>query len=682
MIYTDLPIQNVGDDELNRVAFAKNLGNLINNYKGNECLVLGLIGKWGSGKTSLINLTLNELDKNIIIKFDPWLFSEQKNLILNFFNELTCGLKSTKQNNGFEWKAVSDNLQKLVKYIKPDEVSLNINPLNLGGVNAVYHTGSDERSDGSLEDLKSKINSHLEKLDHRIIVVIDNIDRLNRSEVKEIFQLVKSLADFKNIIYILSFDKEVVLKSLKDYVFSPEVFLEKIIQISIDVPKIEKYKLQEYFQKKLRELLDTKEVFSNEIIGKVSYNLSFFVENIRDVKRYLNNLSFYLDVIKSEVNIEDYLLITALQIFENPIYLDIKSNQELFVDNYNINHDKEEIEKDIEEIIKKKEKVDENIIRRILCKLFPKINHVYNNIYDNDYSGWEKDLKIASAKFFDRYFTLNIPENEISTVEFNHIINSKDYKSLENNILKIDQPEKIIDLLRRLNIECLDIPKEKIPMFIEFLFKKGDTLRTSNNRFNSYKDYLTLDLLKELIHRSEHPRFNIIKENTLKKGTSLFIPIWFLDGGGKDYLNEEQLKQMEKIILDKIHDCNKRGELLSCYHLNVILNYWSSIENKEVVKEFIKGVFKDENKTIKLINGFITEVEHVKLNIEDVFGNNSKLSPNYTERWSSITFDLITMKTLISLEYVIEQLNKKQYSTEHKELIEELKRQIEDDLKM
>lgn len=118
--------------------------------------------------------------------------------------------------------------------------------------------------------------------------------------------------------------------------------------------------------------------------------------------------------------------------------------------------------------------------------------------------------------------------------------------------------------------KCLDIPQEKIPLFIEFLFKKGDIIRPPYNRIDYY-DLLISDLLSKLVLRTENS-FNIIKENTLKKGTSLFIPIWFLDGEGKDYLNEEQLKQMEKIILDKIHDCNKRGELLSCYHLNVILN--------------------------------------------------------------------------------------------------------------
>ena len=71
MIYTDLPIQNVEEDELNRAEFAKNLGCLINNYKNEESLVLSLMGEWGSGKTSLINLTLNELYENIIIKFGP-----------------------------------------------------------------------------------------------------------------------------------------------------------------------------------------------------------------------------------------------------------------------------------------------------------------------------------------------------------------------------------------------------------------------------------------------------------------------------------------------------------------------------------------------------------------------------------------------------------------------------------
>lgn len=223
MIYTDLPIQSIEEDELNRVEFTKNLGNLINNYKKEECLVLSLMGEWGSGKTSLINLILNELSKNIIIRFDPWLFPEHEKLVLHFFNELSSHI--TFKDNSRQ-KRFRKNLKKLVNSLTLS-ASLTI-PLPLIGLTLSATKHSDNTSSyESLEKLKEDIDKDLDSLDSKIIIVIDNIDRLNKSEVKEIFQLVKSLADFKNIIYILSFDKKVVLESLDSYVSSPEIFLEK-----------------------------------------------------------------------------------------------------------------------------------------------------------------------------------------------------------------------------------------------------------------------------------------------------------------------------------------------------------------------------------------------------------------------------------------------------------------------
>ena len=277
MIYTDLPIQNVEEDELNRAEFAKNLGCLINNYKNEESLVLSLMGEWGSGKTSLINLTLNELYENIIIKFDPWLFSEQKNLVLNFFNELTYGLKSAELENDSKLKDVIDNLRKILKFIKPDTFSVSINPLNTVNITAEYKNDNNEQSDESLEKFKNEINNNLKGLkQQKIVIVIDNIDRLNKLEIKEIFQLVKSLADFKNIIYILSFDKEIVLKSLDDYVSSPDIFLEKIIQIPINIPETEDYRLQKYFEKELKKLFQEKDVdLEDENFLTLINNLSF-----------------------------------------------------------------------------------------------------------------------------------------------------------------------------------------------------------------------------------------------------------------------------------------------------------------------------------------------------------------------------------------------------------------------
>jgi len=91
MLNLDSPIQKVEDDKLNRGRFTEELTQAILN---NPCFVFGLYGKWGSGKTSIINLAIEQIDKlnieqrPIIMKFNPWLCADQNQLVSQFFKQL------------------------------------------------------------------------------------------------------------------------------------------------------------------------------------------------------------------------------------------------------------------------------------------------------------------------------------------------------------------------------------------------------------------------------------------------------------------------------------------------------------------------------------------------------------------------------------------------------------------
>lgn len=94
MLKEDKDIKNVDEDILNRANFAESLALNIQNYFDrqdiNNCLTIGLMGEWGSGKTSLLNMTEEYLkDSKIkIIKFNPWLYSSYNQLVGQFFDEL------------------------------------------------------------------------------------------------------------------------------------------------------------------------------------------------------------------------------------------------------------------------------------------------------------------------------------------------------------------------------------------------------------------------------------------------------------------------------------------------------------------------------------------------------------------------------------------------------------------
>lgn len=59
----DLPITRFDDDKLDRQKFALQIRRIIKNYNQKDCLTLGIMGPWGSGKTSLINMVFDQNDE-------------------------------------------------------------------------------------------------------------------------------------------------------------------------------------------------------------------------------------------------------------------------------------------------------------------------------------------------------------------------------------------------------------------------------------------------------------------------------------------------------------------------------------------------------------------------------------------------------------------------------------------
>ena len=91
--------------------------------------------------------------------------------------------------------------------------------------------------DQNLKKTKDELKDKLKDLNKKIIVVIDDIDRLTSSQIRDIFQLVKQVADFPNIVYVLVMDKEVVCSALeKVHNMDGNEYLEKIIQVPFEIP--------------------------------------------------------------------------------------------------------------------------------------------------------------------------------------------------------------------------------------------------------------------------------------------------------------------------------------------------------------------------------------------------------------------------------------------------------------
>lgn len=214
---TDRPIDREDQDLLGRSSFSKQLGKAIYRYNGKDGLVIGLFGKWGTGKTSILNMATNEInklaenDKNkpMIMKFAPWNYSDKENLISLFFQSLKK--KIDIQDN----EELKNKVGRALNDYSGAFDALSFIPVVGSGVAAVVlktiaqAKGADLMERADLDENRRILENALITVDKKIIVVIDDIDRLTNSQIRDIFQLVKQVADFPNVIYVLAMDREV-----------------------------------------------------------------------------------------------------------------------------------------------------------------------------------------------------------------------------------------------------------------------------------------------------------------------------------------------------------------------------------------------------------------------------------------------------------------------------------------
>ena len=185
--------------------------------------------------------------------------------------------------------------------------------------------GADLMERADLDENRRILENALITVDKKIIVVIDDIDRLTNSQIRDIFQLVKQVADFPNVIYVLAMDREVVRSALTEvHNMDGNEYLEKIIQVPLELPELRKSRLHDIFFTKLDQItnnLPDKVVWDKSYWSNVFKNcIEPYINTLRDVNRVINTFQFRYEMLYQETSFEDMVGITALEVLEPELY--------------------------------------------------------------------------------------------------------------------------------------------------------------------------------------------------------------------------------------------------------------------------------------------------------------------------------------------------------------------------
>ena len=250
----DRPIDREIDDRLDRIPFVENLIRaLIRDEKDissrlvarrSTGIVVGLTGKWGSGKSSILNLVAERLkntDHVVVATLNPWLFKGRDELLAAFFAELRDALGRSPQEHARELVAAMDTYREAIT-VAGHFAALAADAAGAGGLAIPGRAALKQAlnlirkpKELSPQEERRKLEQKLANAKIAVVVLIDELDRVEDDEVRAVAQLVKAIGDIKGISYLVAYDPERVADALgrgsgDERRRTGEAYLEKIIQ--------------------------------------------------------------------------------------------------------------------------------------------------------------------------------------------------------------------------------------------------------------------------------------------------------------------------------------------------------------------------------------------------------------------------------------------------------------------
>lgn len=415
----DAPKSKISEDRLVRGPLAENLAKEIlslDTEKGSRSLAI--TSAWGNGKTTFLNFVKEKLEGKIeIISITPWSLTPGKSITTFFFQEII------KKFGGINYT--------IAKSLK--EYAFVLDAIELGWFEKTVKIPD-------LPYLTKSISDKLRECNIKVLIIIDDIDRLSASEIEEIFRIIRGSANFSNFIFLSAFDRRYVQSALKDS--NPaynEQYIEKFFESEFSLPELRPERLHKIILDNLDwlEEADRKDFESYVSLDKfISTDLPVFYPftNLRSIYRWLNGIHGRYRILKGECKIEDladlemlYLLFPDVYTllskdFKRVLYTERYTNNfQLWDSTKTVSRDDDFLQYlrqknyyDIREYCKTKFEYDEYKMKDlevILNRLLPNTSRVH-----------DLSKGFSNPNYTRRYFNGILESSDISDKQFNELI--------------------------------------------------------------------------------------------------------------------------------------------------------------------------------------------------------------------------------------------------------------------
>lgn len=643
----DVPIDDPLQDFLNREGFAKTLARALNGWRATESLVVTLFGGWGTGKTSVKNLAIKALRQSakapVIIDFNPWLVSGPEQLTASFFHEIGIALGENEADQG---EKAQNRLNKWAGYVKAagkaGELAFGIASVaGLPGapliqtalrtaatVSETLQGGAEsqkqinEASKKSLTDQKRELRDSFSEEDQKpLLIVIDDIDRLTADEICLLFRLIKANADFPKFIYLLLCDRDVVTTALDK--LTPkrgQEFLEKIVQVSFDIPEPSWNDIEACVREEWNNILslsdDASKLASDDRLRSVLDLARPYLSNIRAARRWLNAFRFSFDFFNQEdgfnANPEDLLAIELLRVFEPQLYHTVCHSKFKLTGGGSdiLSYLPEAKDKRIQEKNAFFEAVDKAKLEHaeeIIQWLFPSSSWGFGSNRAQELLG---GLRVGHSKCFDRYFQFSVSKETLTRSEIHSALDAaqgyKSFKEFAESFLASDRAFLYLESLEAHAEEFQFGAEDIIQALMDIVDELPNVVWLPNGSGLQYYVFLFIWGILGSVPSSE--KRNDIFVNAISKSTGIVLPLMLThavcnttDRHDIIKLDATQVKAVKAVIANKLQAFKDHPLLRQCEFIEFPLYIWKQCGDINDIKDWIHQQISDPKNVLQVL---------------------------------------------------------------------------------
>ena len=492
----DRPIESRSEDKLNRAPFANALATELAATTTDFGFVMGLSGPWGNGKTSILNMVQEALEaehKMVVLRFNPWLFSGTEELVEHFFRELAAQLK---EKDDARMRKIADALLDFGTLLAPlGELLSKFRHIPVAG-STLDRIGTAARAIGnvfkrrseplSAKEQRVRLEQTLREQNVRLVIMVDDIDRLRPEEIQDVMRLVRLTSDLPGTSYLLAYAEDSVIKALaSEDDAEGRAYLEKIVQVVHHVPTISEDQLQTILTQGIDQALEGREYGQfdkTEWTNILHLAMLPMFQSLRDVSRYVSALPVTVDVVGKEVALVDLLAIETIRVLKPGVFSKFATNARLLthLETSQYGPPPEEIAKRkeiLQEIIKAAHPHEE-AMEQFFTRLFlPTTQYLSNSSYAGDFElRWERDRRLSHPDVLRFYLNKSLPEGTLPAEVVESVFDILGHRDALRKVLKAMNDEQFDHLLGRLFNFMDRYPPASVEAAIEVIVERGATL--------------------------------------------------------------------------------------------------------------------------------------------------------------------------------------------------------------